>query len=1109
MSEIELAPQPEPQPVDQAQPEPWTPQRVVEWNSYYDLYVVLGVLFLAFVVSANKITNSDIWAQLRAGNMIAAQRAPLVTDTFSFTETGRRWVNIPWLFEVSHAALYNLAHGLVKPDPADPAASAAKADQVGTGALVALNALARVLVALVLLQIRRPGPGLWWAAVCVALALGAVPSPAGLMLGGIALPGQVAPGTWGLLLLAIELFLIHRAIAFGRAAALWGLVPLFLLWANVDDSFLFGLLLLTAAVAGLLPALQPRGRIDVLAPPAPGIGRGVMVLAACVLVCFVNPSVHHAFPAAFSPLLTHFQRKSDVRTIEQLSFFSPALQEQVHTSGAWMRLVAFYVLSVATGLLSFLLNRRRFDLSRFLMFALASVLWGYLLRYSGEFALVFATTLALNGQEWYHDRYGSHGRLGRGWTVWSTGGRALTIVGVFVVVFLALTGYGSAVGDLQFGFGYDPDLFAFEAADYLKNAPIKGNVLNTTRRQGDALVWRAYPQRQSFIDNRHYLFPQQLVNELQKIRGLLKNNDKGQWQPLLDKYRISTVMLDIASSPVTYQQLMQTPDWVAFYDDGSVVLFGRTDAADAADVAFFKKNRLDAETMAFRQVKPVPAPDRPPSQTTWVDQLFRWRSLVSPQPHGNAARRWVQGTNFDSSPGLPTPAQCLLAIREARTALAHKPDDYEAFRILSACYRALMLQEAALIQGVKITPKNAAQIGRSTPSPRLVTTRFRQRATALNFAIQTTPPPRTDDERRALQGLNLDLFQLYLDANCRDLARDRLQAALESSQSGDLTPETHTALSQQLQALNDQISDIQGRMQDLSVERNMGPLERAAFAMRASAPGLAIQELEEADRTNQSPALVKPQLIDLYCDTGQPEKAAEVLGVAAGMPDDPSLGAEPGTAALRQGLVYFLLGNYEDAGLFWERRAIRALRFDRSERALAQLQTLLRGNPKQAVNSLQMIPGTINTQAAWEYDLALCRLESGAPDSAAEHFTKALELVPDMQARRLIAYYLEKMGKHVPPSTSEKEKQEQREKKEKKTDEPAKTTAKPANATSENADKNETKAEPAKANTSDSDKSETKKDEPKPVGEAAKKPADETEKGESKKEPEKPAEPEK
>src|SRR4051794_33753144 len=81
-------------------PEPWTAEKVVEWNAYYDLYVVLAVLLLAFVASANKISNSSLWTHLKVGQVISA-RGPLAAtiDHFSYTEPGRRWVDVSWLFD--------------------------------------------------------------------------------------------------------------------------------------------------------------------------------------------------------------------------------------------------------------------------------------------------------------------------------------------------------------------------------------------------------------------------------------------------------------------------------------------------------------------------------------------------------------------------------------------------------------------------------------------------------------------------------------------------------------------------------------------------------------------------------------------------------------------------------------------------------------------------------------------------------------------------------------------------------------------------------------------------------------------------------------------------
>ena len=96
---------------------------------------------------------------------------------------------------------------------------------------------------------------------------------------------------------------------------------------------------------------------------------------------------------------------------------------------------------------------------------------------------------------------------------------------------------------------------------------------------------------------------------------------------------------------------------------------------------------------------------------------------------------------------MPEPAQCLLAIQEARIALSRSPDDWMAFRRLNDAYSYLMVQETAMLAGIPITPENRARIGMISPNTERLMNRFRQRVTALNFAIQTTPPPQSEDGR--------------------------------------------------------------------------------------------------------------------------------------------------------------------------------------------------------------------------------------------------------------------------------------------------------------------------------------------------------------------------
>ncbi len=996
-------------------PQPWTTERVIEWNAYYDVYLMLAVLLLAFIVSANRITHSSIWTQLQLGNSILATSAPVTTDTFSYTEDGKSWVNIPWLFQWSHAAIFSAARELSPSDPNDVPGTAAKADQVGAGLLITFGALARVVTALLLLGVRHRGIGKWWAAFCVTLAIGVVISPTGVMLGGIARPAVVAPETWGLLLLSVEIALLFRATESGSKIAVFSLVPLFLIWANTDESFLIGLMILGAVTVG---RLQPWRRAEkgsryFAFPVALG------VLSASAAACLANPSFFGIYPASLDWLLSFFRQSAGALTIDQFSYFGNGIREQaskeVGDQGAviWKQLLAYYLAYVGLGFLSFWLNRRRFNLSRFLAYTLVAVLWGIMIRFSAEFALIFAVTLALNGQEWYHDTFGTEGRISLGWSLWSVGGRGLTIVALFGAVWMALTGYGLTPSDGKFGFGFDRDDFAFEAADLLKTAPIQGNVLNTTLSQGDALIWRAAPLRKTIVDGRRHLFGPEVYEKLDRLKKALRDDDVDVWKKGLDALKVSVVMIQPSAAEITYRTLSRSKNWIPFHDDGNTVLFGRADASAATDLAYFKENQLDPNLRAYKLAKPTPPVDRPPSPVTWMDNVFQSRALTRPQPHNDSARRWLLSNEvIGAADAMPDPARCLLAIREGRTALASKPDDTNAYRLLGDAYRMLMIQESVLLDGKKLPVETSAQIANTPLRADVLMTRFRQRVTALSYAIQTTPPPRSEPAKVELARLHFELARLFVGVNFNDLARDRFQSAIDLV-GRNLTPQERAQYAQQVALLSEQVSEVQKRMNDMAVEQQAGPLQLALYAIGQGAPGLALHELEEADRTGTNPAVVKPQLLDLYCDTGQPDKAIEML--SSGSINDPTFGNEPGVSPMRQGRAYFLLGNPEYASTLWEKYALPPLRYDRGVRALGATMAFMKGDTQSSTASLLEIPEKVRLQAIWEFDDGMCRLEQGLPEPAIEHLTKALTLAPKLALRPVIAYYLEKLGAPVPP----------------------------------------------------------------------------------------------
>jgi tetratricopeptide (TPR) repeat protein len=995
-------------------PEPRTPERVTAWNAYYDVYVALGVLLLVFLVSATQITNASIWTWLRTGQLIAARGAPVRSDPFSYTMEGRPWVNIPWIFEWLSFQAHELGRRVA---PSGPGRDV----QAGAAALVAITALVRMLTALVLLNIRRAGPGLWWSATFVALALGAFVVPEGVALGGLAGRAEVEPETWGLLLLAIELALLHRATDLDRRGPLVALIPLFLAWANVDESFLLGLVFLTTwAIGGLWAA---RGKDS----PEPPAARGLKILAACLAVCLINPSFAGVYTSSLSTFRDLLPGRGTTLSQDQISLFGPVsrrflakLADTGIRAGYFLQ-VSYYLLIVGVGLASFAWNRRRFAPRRFLTYVAAAIFWAVLLRLSSVFAVVWAATIALNGQEWYHDRFGVEGRLGRGWAAWSVGGRAVTIVAIFLATALTLTGYASRFGEGVFGFGVDPNDFSFEAADHLKAAPLSGRVLNLTLAEGDALNWRAYPDRRPFIDGRKNLFPRPLLDRLQGLRKALREGNEAGWREVLDAYRVSVLMVKVESDPREFVGLGRDPNWVEFYDDGRIALFGRVDArAPSQDVAYFREHRLEAEALAYRRAEPVRAFDRPPSPVTWIDRIFKTRDLVAPQSHVLAAERWLHPDLFvpaATEPMPPEPSRCLMAIREARNALALRPDDPTAFRVLGLAYGQLMNEEQGLLERPSSPESGAAM-------PDVLLVRLRQRITALNFAIQTTPPPRSAGAREVLRDLNAELGELYHASGHLDLYRERLRAVIELSRPEEISP----SILQRLEQLNTHLSEVETQLEDAALDAQADPTARANLAQGRGAVALAIRELEDAEQAGINAATVKWRLVDLYCDTGQPDRALELM--ASSDINDPNLDTGPGTAAFRQGRVNFLLGNYENAEFLWE-LAIRQVREAQTRQALAAASSLLRGQAQAATPAFLELPGQVGAQARWEFELALCLLEAGKPRGrvsagnprdgaetplgADDYFDEALKLAPTLTSRPVAGYYLGKLGREVPP----------------------------------------------------------------------------------------------
>ncbi|MFM7131373.1 MAG: hypothetical protein ACKO0V_18650, partial [bacterium] len=801
---------------------------MVEWNNYYNLYVATALLILAVVTSLNYLDDSLVWASLRTGETTLNNGFPPTRDTFSLIAENTRWVNLGWGFDTVAALTYKIGRMVASPD---------NAEKWGVASITIFHSIIRLATFVILLSIGHRRQWLWSKCVLLGLVISATPNLKTTVAG---------PEVWGLFFLAILLRLMFLVTDRGRTKALYAILVLLAIWVNFDTSAMMGLLL----TVGWLLTLLATGK-KLKSPLAKSTL--TPVLAGSFLAIMVNPWAIFSYGAMLNVANQYSLLPSNL-------FGSVTVPAEIRN-----QYLIWTGLFLVIGGVTFWLNTTQFRLDRAILLivsAIASHIW---LRYGTDFAIVLAVVAGLNLEEWYEEDFGTEGKLGWKWATFSIGGRAVTLLALIVMAVQHITGYQLADGSSTFGLGFSSDRFPFEAVEFVKKAGVEGNIFNWNSTQGNLILWKASPERKTYQDGRRNLFTQEMKKEWDTLRVALRDDDAATWKPLLDKYGISAVMVQAMSTSLaepaaarTLSALSLSPNWIPVYDDGMVAIFGRTDAKPK-DLAFFKDRKLDADRIVYTADDILPAFNRPPSESSLTDEFIASKALALIQPHTLAAIRWMVPPGTGTTPGqlqLSSPANCYAAIREARRAIAIQPDQTQAYRVLVDAYRLLHSQELGLLSGIKIEPANFQQIASLQAGPSPLGLRFRQRITALYFAIITSPRPNNQNDREILAALHAERAQLLLMANVFDMARDHIRQSLEIDPETSLAAERRTQLTQ----LDEAIAQRETEMNNMSLEEKANPMARINKALSMGLMNPALADLREAEATGTSPEVIVPIL---------------------------------------------------------------------------------------------------------------------------------------------------------------------------------------------------------------------------------------------------------
>ncbi|MCA9023447.1 MAG: hypothetical protein KDA74_25030, partial [Planctomycetaceae bacterium] len=453
--------------------EPLTPELVEDEAIRGDFMLRWAAILLACLFAATFISETQTLVHVKTGQYLASHGFwPPANDVFSYTAADRPWQNNAWLFDLSLAAVYGVlgATGLT------------------LFKMVLLGATFYVIVHLCQREIST-----WWGSILAVLAL-------------IACFPQltVTPEIITILGIVLTLRCLQSWQEYNSTRALWALVPLFLVWANLDTRVSLGImLLLLYALGETVAVFMDRCVLN----DDTDYKELWLVLGGSLVATLLNPTGWHSLTAGLNYYLVDYpiMRSMFVGKVgpEDLGYFSmtsPMFWESLNHYA-----VAAFILILLT-FVSFILNQAKMSWGQlfvFLGFSGLALVASHELVVTSVICAVFAN---MNFQLWYRDNFRQTYSVETSELLFSRGGRALTVLTFFALAYLVICGRFQGQGATRHavGMGFSPALTrTIEGYQSALAGSLDDRPFHFVLEQGDLLIWL---DQKSFVDHRLPLF---------------------------------------------------------------------------------------------------------------------------------------------------------------------------------------------------------------------------------------------------------------------------------------------------------------------------------------------------------------------------------------------------------------------------------------------------------------------------------------------------------------------------------------------------------------------------------------------------------------------------
>jgi tetratricopeptide (TPR) repeat protein len=649
-----------------------TPEEIRDAFRRYDLIIGVFTLLMAFFAASFVATAPDLWLRAASGERILQSPGTLPTmGSFAYTARPVAGVDPSWLYNVLSASLL----------------------RVGDVALVGSKVAVVVVSILVLLAIRYPAASLHWPIWCIGWAI-------------VAMSGRidVGPTIVSYLLLAVLLWLGHRAHLTQRAGYVLAALPLLILWANLDIAYPIGGAVMLAIVLGdgwfggssVAAGAGEKRRLSV--PVL--LGASVVAIGAGLVSPF--GLANWTFPWRMIPL---YQK------LPSLDYGWDGWTSIVEAmrQGNWSpSLVAWVLLALmAAGVL--LVGFQRLSITRVLLFLIAL---GVVTceRWVGLSAMILATIASQGGQEFAVRNF----KPGVQTSGWGLVRAQLVVVVLLLSVFVGMI--GALTGRMQqriaqFGFGIDRSEFAEETSRWLASSGLRGRGISIgSGGRLDSYLAYARPGAQAFVDLR-WPSEAEAFSLFERVRISLTGFDSAKandWKQTFAKLGITHIVVDAREETnimrTIRQGLSRRSDLAPLAVDDQAIVYGWL-SDEHEDYARVKELRLQTNALAFRSKREPPVPtDRTVTAPSLIDTL--WPIRMTARPAG-----LIKGTFFSTGGRwLSQPGSAVLATSYLRSAVSANPDNPDAHLRLGLAYMTLIQTElAALPPEFESTPAPAPQ----------------------------------------------------------------------------------------------------------------------------------------------------------------------------------------------------------------------------------------------------------------------------------------------------------------------------------------------------------------------------------------------------------------